>query len=120
MNLTSNTEGTYSIKVNSSSKQMDIKIAGIFTPQKADNFVKDYNRNLRFIKPSDSKLILDCHGLAISRPEMVPVLEGCIAMYKESGFQEVKILIKKNPTVKMQLNRLVRNVGLINGSVIED
>jgi len=51
---------------------------------------------------------------------MVPELESCYRLYKESGFQRVIFEIKKSPVLKMQLSRLARNTGLTDVEVIED
>lgn len=120
MAIITNQEGMYEIKVNVGKKEIDLRVSGIFTAEKAQQFVAEYKNKVEVIEAAKYDLVLDCHGIAISKPEMVPVLQSCFEMYKESGFKEIRFLISKNPTIKMQFNRLIRNVGLTNTLIIED
>jgi len=112
--------GMYTLNINSVKKEVNLEVKGTFTPEKAKGFIDDYNRRVGVIKASDFVLRLDCRDLDLVTQEMVPELESCYRLYKESGFQRVIFEIKKSPVLKMQLSRLVRNAGLTNVEVIED
>ena len=113
-------EGNYAIQINPAKKEVGLVVVGTFTPEKAQAFVNDYNKKVNSINASEYKLVLDCHETDISSPTMVPELQACFELYKQSGFNEVVFEISNNPILKMQFNRLIRNVGLTNGKVVVD
>lgn len=43
---------------------------------------------------------------------MLPMLEGCFKMYKDYGFRKVIAEVGNSVTLKMQLGRVAKNVGL--------
>jgi len=111
--------GSFTIKVNQAEKTIDLTVRGTFTPEKAQEFVKDYQQKLSTIKPEEFVLQFDCRDLDVVSQEMIPNLEACFAMYKDSGFKKVLVGIQKKPIIKLQLNRLARQEGLTNFEVEE-
>lgn len=109
----------YSIKVNSNKKVIDMNVSGSFTSEDVQKFVTDYQNTVRKIEASTYNLDVDCTTMDILKQEMVPSLENSYKMYQESGFNKVIFTIKKNPVLKMQLNRIAKNSGLNNAEVVE-
>ncbi|MGG0658436.1 hypothetical protein [Rummeliibacillus pycnus] len=113
------TNGTYIIKLDKLKKEMYMQINGTFSPEKVDQFVKDYDRNVNSIKPSEYNLRLDCKDLHLVSPELVPLLENCYEMYKKTGFQKVIFEIPNSVVLKMQVSRLARKIGLTNAEFVQ-
>lgn len=111
-------KGSYKISVNNIKKELEMQIVGNFTPEQADRFIKDYNRNVSSINCSDFILRLDCKDLSVVTPELVPALEDCYNLYKQSGFKKVVFEVNNSVVVKMQLSRITRKVGLNNAEFI--
>ncbi|WML42646.1 hypothetical protein [Neobacillus sp. PS3-40] len=112
-------EGYYSIKVNPSTKTIDMVVSGTFTPEKALQFVNDYQSKVGTIKAGEFILKCDCRELDVVTQDMIPDLENCYRLYQSSGFNKVVIEIKKSPVIKMQLSRIGRNTGLTNLEFVE-
>ncbi|RDW16186.1 hypothetical protein [Oceanobacillus chungangensis] len=112
-------EGSYTMKVNQGNKTIDMTVSGSFTPEKAEEFVADYKRIVAGVKANEYTLKFDCRDLNVVTQEMIPPLEFCMKLYKESGFEKVEVGIKKSAIIKMQLNRIARSAGLTNFEVAE-
>jgi len=93
-------------------KEVQVRIWGMFGPEDANGFVEDFKKILSTINASEFVLYLDSKELNVSKPEMLPMLEGCLKMYKDCDFKKVIAKVDGNVTLKMQLSRLSRNVGL--------
>lgn len=113
------TSGSYAINLDKAKKEIGLKINGSFTPDKVDQFIKDYNSNVNSINASEYILKLDVKDLELVSPEMVPLLEDCYALYRDSKFKKVVFEISNNIIVKMQLSRLARKVGLTNTEFVQ-
>lgn len=102
----------YEMSLERTNKKINIRLGGMFEPDDANSFVKEFKGMLSTITAPEYFLYFDAKELKVSTPEMVPMLEGCFKMYKEIGFKRVAIKVENNPTLRMQLSRLARNVGL--------
>lgn len=111
--------GSYSMSIDKIKKEMNVTILGNFTPEQALTFINEYNAKVATVTPSDYTLRLDCLDLKVVTPDLIPALEDCYTLYNQSGFSKVLFEIKNNPIVKMQLNRIMRKVGLNNAEIIE-
>jgi hypothetical protein len=111
--------GSFAMKVNQAEKTIDMIVSGSFTPEQAQEFIKEYQQTLSAIKPEEFVLQFDCRDLNVVSQEMIPNLEACLAMYRDSGFNKVLVEIQNKPIIKLQLNRLARNVGLTNFEIAE-
>lgn len=88
-------EGFYTIQVNSLQKVVNMEVGGSFTPEKVEEFLKDYHKNINPIPAAQYELRFDCRSLDILTQDMVPHLQGCFELYKSSGFKNVVVEIKK-------------------------
>jgi hypothetical protein len=111
--------GSYTINVNPIKKVVDMVIVGTWTPKQVEDFVRDYQRKVSSIDAKLFDLKVDCTDMDVITQDMIPRLENSFRMYKETGFKKVIFTIKKNPIIKMQLNRVARNTGLTNSEVVE-
>lgn len=111
--------GNYTLNINSVKNEVNLVVKGTFTPEKARAFVEDYQKRIGSISASEFRLILDCRETDTSSSSMVPELQACFELYKSSGFKEVIFEINNNTILKMQFNRLIRNVGITNAKVVE-
>jgi len=111
--------GTYSMSVMAVQKTVEMTVSGSFTPEKAQEFIADYQSQIGKIKADEFVLKFDCRDLAVVTQDMIPDLESCFALYKSSGFKMVEVGIKKSAVLKMQLSRLARKQGLTNFEVQE-
>ncbi|WP_102026244.1 hypothetical protein [Salirhabdus sp. Marseille-P4669] len=112
-------EGYYNISVNNSAKTIDMVIEGTFTPQQVEAFVKDYTTKVQSVNAGDFTLNVDSTDMDVLTQDMVPAMENTVKLYQSSGFDKMVITIKKNPILKMQLNRILRNAGFANGEIKE-
>ncbi|MBP1915118.1 hypothetical protein [Lederbergia galactosidilytica] len=102
------------MNLNLEKKEMNIEIVGNFTPEQAQQFIQDYNNNVNSIHASDFNLVLDCRDLNVVTKELIPALQDCYKLYQSTGFNKVIFEIGTSSIVKMQLNRIAREVGLTN------
>jgi len=102
----------YEMSLERASQKINIRLEGMFQPEDANGFVKEFKGIISTIKASEYFLYFDAKELKVSSPQMVPMLEGCFKMYKEVGFKRVAIKVENNATLRMQLSRLAKNVGL--------
>ncbi|ETT85350.1 hypothetical protein BK130_16555 [Viridibacillus sp. FSL H8-0123] len=79
----------------------------------------DYNRNVASINCSNYILRLDCKDLAVVTPELVPALEDCYNLYKQSEFKKVVFEINNSVVVKKQLSRNTCKVGLNKAEFVQ-
>lgn len=112
--------GSYSMNVNTGKKTIDMTVSGSFTPEKAQEFINEYQSKTSAIKADEFILQFDCRDLNLVTQEMIPDLKNCFRLYHSSGFKKIVIEIKKSAVLKMQLSRLARNTGLSNVEVIEN
>lgn len=112
-------EGFYSIQVNSVQKVVNMVVGGSFSPEKVQQFLNDYHKNLDPIPASQYELRFDCRDLNVITQDMIPHLQGCFELYKTTGFKKVVVEIKQSAIIKMQLNRIAKTVGLEPFEVVE-
>lgn len=111
--------GNYNFNVNRATKKFDVKVEGSFSQTDALNFINDYNAHTGTINPAEYIIDLDCTELNVTGQDVIPMLEQCYKMYKESGFSNVIFKIKSNPILKMQLGRVARSTGLKEYEIVE-
>ncbi|KAF4325451.1 hypothetical protein G195_000919 [Phytophthora kernoviae 00238/432] len=70
------------------------------------------------INTKEYELNIDCKKLNVTAPEIVPLLEGCLQMFKKDEYKKVVLTLENNAILKMQLSRLGRSVGLDNLEII--
>ncbi|WP_035284125.1 MULTISPECIES: hypothetical protein [unclassified Clostridium] len=102
----------YQMSVDKGKKEMNIRVWGMFEASDANSFIEDFKKELSSIQTSEFILAFDAKDLNVSKPEMLPMLEGCFKMYKECNFKKVTAKVENNVTLKMQLSRIGRNSGL--------
>lgn len=102
----------YDMSLDKTNKALNIKIGGMFEQSDAESFIKEFTGILTTIKVVEFDLVFDANELSVSKPEMLPMLEGCFKMYKDIGFKNVIANVGSNVTLKMQLGRIARTAGL--------
>jgi hypothetical protein len=111
--------GSFSMSTNRTNNVFEVMVEGTFSQEDAMAFITEYNQEVASFQPEDYVIQLDCTKLNVSSPDVLPMLEQCYRMYKETGFQKVTFTISKNPVLKMQLGRVARNTGLANYEIAE-
>ncbi|MCR2806902.1 hypothetical protein [Paenibacillus soyae] len=105
----------YSMKVNRAAKTVEMMVAGTFTPQDYESFVKDYASTVGSIQATEYKLEVDCTEMSLLNQTEVEKLKTSFASYKQSGFHKVVLILTQAQLVnKMQLNRVAKDAGLTN------
>lgn len=112
-------KGGYIIDIHPETKKIDINIVGVFTPEQASQFHIDYEKQINSISAKEYLLIVDCRDMKVINQDMVPALTHSLELYKSSQFNRIEFTINKNPILKMQLNRIIRSVNLINSDIVE-
>ncbi|QGH33679.1 hypothetical protein GI584_06445 [Gracilibacillus salitolerans] len=115
-NMTDN--GGYVIDVKVTSKTVYMNVVGAFTPDQADKFHQDYEKQIGSISTIDYVLQVDCKDMKVINQEMTPKLTQSFELYKKSGFKKIEFLINNNVVIKMQLNRIAKTVDLPNYEII--
>jgi len=111
--------GSYEINVKNSQKVIEMAVRGAFTPEQAEQFHKDYEREVGSIKAVEFVLKVDSLDMTVITQDMIPKLQYSLEMYKKSGFKTIQVLINESKTIKMQISRVARNAGLTNIELIE-
>ena len=112
----------YQFTIKRVEKVLEVKTQGVFTQEDGMQYIADYKANVAKIKPDEFTLEFDCSNLSLNRPEVIPILQGCLEMYKKDGFKKVVSHIGNSPDraiVRMQFLRLAKNAGLTNVEVVE-
>ncbi|KAA8998768.1 hypothetical protein F4V43_16185 [Paenibacillus spiritus] len=104
--------GTFNLNTDKNASTLNVKVGGTFSTEDAELFIADYNRAIGAFDPKQYEIILDCTELNVSSPDVLPMLEQCFILYKNSGFKNVVFTIKRNPILKMQLSRVARTTQL--------
>ncbi|WP_410512386.1 hypothetical protein PaeBR_20635 [Paenibacillus sp. BR2-3] len=111
--------GNFSFTPNSATSTLKVRVEGAMSQEDAGRFIQEYNEHVSKFDPAKYDIILDCTGLNVSSPDVLPMLEQCYIMYKNSGFKKVVFTIAKNPVLKMQLGRVARATKLENYEIVE-
>lgn len=102
--------GTFEINVKG--KTVEIELGGFFNETNAQDFLAEYKRVVP-VNASSYELVLNCKAMVVVQVTLVPLLEQCFVMYKNSGFVNVRAQVSSNNTVlKAQLTRLSKANGL--------
>ena len=72
----------------------------------------DYNRKINSINPSEYNFVICGKDLKTSRQDMLPILEQCLKMYKDSKFKRYYSSKPTSPTCFLQLKKLLDKVGI--------
>ncbi|MBZ9685295.1 hypothetical protein G9F72_002885 [Clostridium estertheticum] len=113
----------YELKLDKTKKILFAKAFGSFGPADANAFVSDYNVILKGANANDLELQFDCKELKVSGKDaksgadMTSMLRACMEMYKSDGFKNIVFDCEKNLVLKMQLQRLGKEVSLPNFTV---
>lgn len=92
---------------------LKISVCGFFNSSDAHSYIEEYNRCLKNINPSSINLTLDCTSLEIVHRDVLPLLEECFRMYKDSGFKCINMLLSSNQDgLKDQLFNLSQKINL--------
>lgn len=111
--------GSYNLAADTAAKRLDVKVEGTMSAEDAGGFIEQYNKVISTFDPSEYEIVLDCTTLNVSTSDVLPMLEQCYILYKQSGFHKVVFTIAKNPVLKMQLSRVARATKLDNYEIIE-
>lgn len=105
--------GGYKINKNPINKTVGLYVSGRGEESAIKDFLAEYNSIVSSITPSEYDLIIDCKDMELERQEIVDKLVDIFIMYKNTGFKNVILQVKKNNNIlKMQLNRVTRMSGL--------
>lgn len=110
--------GSFNFDLKHEKKTLEVMIEGMFTPQNAQDFIAEYQKNIAGIKPAEFALVFDATQLKVTTQEVLPMLEDCMQLYKQTGFKNIKVSMGSSHIVKNQVNRVMQKVGLPNCEVI--
>ncbi|MFK0520814.1 hypothetical protein ACINKY_01280 [Paenibacillus illinoisensis] len=110
--------GSFILKTDVPNKVLNIELEGSFSQEDGLRSISAYQDTIAPIDPTEYELRIDCKRLNVTAPEIVPLLEGCLALFKKDGFKKVVLTLENNAILKMQLSRLGRAVGLDNLEII--
>lgn len=111
-------EGGYVIDVIPATKEIGMNVVGKFTSQQAEQFHKDYKKQVGSINPAEFQMNVDCTTMQVISQDMVSALQYSFELYKQTGFNKIKFITNGKSIIKMQLNRIAKSVGLPNVEVV--
>lgn len=116
----------YEFKKSIIEKTFYITVAGIFTKEDGEGYVKEYLKQIAGLNTKEYTLKFDCLNLKVTPSDVIPQLQGCFELYKQGGFKKVIGVIPSTGSndlnsgvMKMQFNRLARTTGLANFEIVE-
>lgn len=92
-------------------KKLVITVSGFMKPDEADAFLKEYDENIKSINPAEYTLIIDSTDLAVSKQDMLPVLEGCFQLYMSNGFKKIMMVNPSSVIAKSQMKKLAESIS---------
>ncbi|WP_145409632.1 hypothetical protein [Paenibacillus xylanexedens] len=110
--------GSFILKTDAANKVLNIELEGSFSQEDGLRSISAYQDTIAKINTQEYHLNIDCKKLNVTAPEIVPLLEGCLAMFKKDGYKKIVLTLENNSILKMQLSRLGRAVGLDNLEII--
>lgn len=102
----------FKIETDKVKKTFTVKVKGFFKENEGIDFLDEYKKNTSAITPSEYSLIVDGTELSISKPEMLPILNGCFNLYKSTGFKKNYGLYPKSSRLAFQLKRFCEECHL--------
>lgn len=112
--------GEFNVQLDQANKVVKASVEGSFSPEEGAASIEAYKKAISGISVPEYVIEIDCTKLNVSKPETLPLLEGCFQLYKNDGFNKVVLHIAKNPILKMQLSRVARTVQLTSYDIIEE
>ncbi|KQY83845.1 hypothetical protein ASD24_08550 [Paenibacillus sp. Root52] len=110
--------GSFILKTDAANKVLNIELEGSFSQEDGLRSISAYQDTIAPINTQEYNLNIDCKKLNVTAPEIVPLLEGCLALFKKDGYKKIVLTLENNSILKMQLSRLGRAVGLDNLEII--
>lgn len=95
-----------------STNKLEIKFQGMFAQEDALAFLNEYQRQVKAINAKNYDVVLNAVDLKVSPQEMLPLLEQCFELYKQTGFKKVFMILGNSVTLKMQVKRVADKAGL--------
>ncbi|WP_068621002.1 hypothetical protein [Paenibacillus tuaregi] len=92
-------------------KALAITVSGFMKPDEAEAFLKEYNEHINSINPAEYTLIIDSTNLAVSKQDMLPVLEGCFKLYMSNGFKKIMMVNPSSVVAKNQMHKLAETIA---------
>jgi len=99
------------IENNKSKKILMIELEGFSQTETAVKFVESYNKAVVETKGKNYTLLIDSTNLSSFKPEILPILEKCYALYMSSGFSQIFVINPKQAACKMQLQRIAKKTN---------
>jgi len=110
--------GSFTFNLKHEEKTLDIRLDGMATLQNGEEFITEYNKNIAGIKTAEFALVFDATTLKVFSQEVLPMLENCMELYKQTGFKKIIMKMGSSVIVKNQVKRIVEKVGLLNCEVV--
>jgi hypothetical protein len=108
----------YKISVDKINNQLNIRMWGILELEDINGFVEELKKEVDTIRATAFGLVFDVRELKVLKPEILPLAEVYLKMYKNYKFIGVTVEVGDNLTLKMQLGRIAKNVG-VNSKLVQ-
>jgi hypothetical protein len=106
------------LKLDKVGKILYATVKGFFQPVDANEFVEEYQKNVKLINPKDYELHFNSRELKVSSQDMVPMLSACFEMYQKDQFKNLIFDCGTNAGLKLQIRRVATSVGLNNFEIL--
>lgn len=105
----------YEIEVRQDEKVFFVKAAGEMKEAEGKQYVEELKRKVKSVKASELCLIADGTEARTSSQEVLPIIEEAYAIFTNSGFRKVIMMLPASAVAGMQLKRVGNGVKQGNG-----
>ncbi len=105
----------YVIEVRQDKKVFFVKAAGEMKEAEGKQYVEELKRKVKSVKASELCLIADGTETTTSSQEVLPIIQEAYAIFTNSGFRKVIMMLPASAVAGMQLKRVGNGVKQGNG-----
>ncbi|MDX8044410.1 hypothetical protein SH601_00285 [Gracilibacillus sp. S3-1-1] len=107
-------DGGYIINVQPRLKSVYMNVRGRFTPELADQFHIDYQKQIGSISTFSYVLEIDCREIKTVNPQLNQKLACSFELFKRSGFKKIDFQLSEQSIIKPLIDETAKQVALPN------
>lgn len=104
--------GKITLNKNSTLKTVDVIVDGSLQLEQSLRYETSFKSLLKEINPSEYSLTVQASTMSVANQEIQTVLKKLFVLYKTVKFKSISFYTGNNAILKMQCNRIVKEVGL--------
>lgn len=104
--------GKITLNKNGTLKTVDVIVDGSLELKQTLGYEADFKSLLKKIIPSEYSLTVQASSMSVANQEIQMVLKNLFLLYKAVKFKSIRFHTGNNMILKMQCNRIAKEVGL--------